>query len=140
MNQEEITQYLEASYIAVMGTISKSGVPHLTPNWYRYNGEVLTFVTTNERLKFANLQRDNRISICIYDPPRASQYVVLYGTATIQDATTGGQDVWDEIRRVIERYVEPPAVDDYVARWRTEPRVLVTVKPDHIATRAPRRR
>lgn len=140
MNHEAITQYLDASHIAVIGTISKSGVPHLTPNWYRYNGEVLTFVTTNERLKFTNLQRDNRLSVCIYDPPVASQYVVLYGTATIQDATTGGQDIWDEIRRVVERYVEPQEVDDYIARWRTEPRVLVTVKPDRIATRTSRRR
>jgi hypothetical protein len=29
-------------------------------------------------------------------------------------------------------------VDDYVARWKTEPRVLITVTPEHIATRAPR--
>jgi hypothetical protein len=29
-------------------------------------------------------------------------------------------------------------VDDYIARWKTEPRVLVTVTPERISTRAPR--
>jgi PPOX class probable F420-dependent enzyme len=135
LNPEEITQYLSASHIAVMATINRSGTPHLTPNWYRYNGEVLTFVTTKERLKFFNLQRDRRISVCIYDPPSASHYVVIYGTVTLAEASTGGQEVWDEIRLVVSRYVAPDRVDDYIARWKTEPRVLVTVTPKHIATR-----
>ena len=73
------------------------------------------------------------ISVCIYDPPVASNYVVISGTATCND-----QDIWDEARRIIARYRAPDEVDDYVARWKTEPRVLITVTPEHIATRAPR--
>ena len=38
----------------------------------------------------------------------------------------------------ITRYRAPDEVDDYVARWKTEPRVLITVTPEHIATRVPR--
>ena len=60
-------------------------------------------------------------------------YVVISGTATCND-----QDIWDEARRIIARYRAPHEVDDYVARWKTEPRVLITVTPEHIATRAPR--
>jgi len=30
--------------------------------------------------------------------------------------------------------------DEYLARWTTEPRVVITVTPERIATRAPRRR
>ncbi len=140
LTEQEITQYLEASHIAVMATINRNGEPHLTPNWYRYNGRALTFVTRNDRLKFRNLQRDERMSVCIYDAPAASNYVVLTGTATIEDATTGGQDVWDEIRRIVARYVAAEAVDGYVARWKTEPRVLVTVTPERISTRGRARR
>jgi hypothetical protein len=58
-----------------------------------------------------------------------------YGTATRND-----QDIWDEARRIIERNRAPDQVDDYLARWKTEPRVLITVTPERIATRAPRRR
>jgi PPOX class probable F420-dependent enzyme len=140
LTPEEITQYLEAPHMAVMATINRRGVPQLTPNWYCYDGKVLTFVTRKDRLKYHNLQRDQRMSVCIYNPPSASNYVVIYGTATIDDATTGGQEVWKRIRRVVERYVAPDQVGAYIERWKTEPRVLVTVTPERIATRQPRSR
>jgi len=116
-----------------VATMNRHGHPHLTPNWYRYDGKVLTLITRKDRLKYLNVQRDNHISVCIYDPPVASNYVVISGTATCDD-----QDIWDEARRIIERYRAPDEVDDYVARWKTEPRVLITVTPEHIATRVPR--
>lgn len=135
MNPQEITAYLAAPHIAVVATVNRNGHPHLTPNWYRYDGRVLTLITRTDRLKYHNLQRDHRISVCIYDPPAASNYVVISGTATCRD-----QDIWDEARRIIERYRAPGEVDEYVARWKTEPRVLITVTPKRISTRAPRRR
>jgi PPOX class probable F420-dependent enzyme len=135
MTPQEITDYLAASHIAVMVTLHRNGQPHVTPNWYRYDGNVLTFVTRTDRLKYRNLQRDPRISVCIYDPPAASNYIVISGKATC--AT---QDIWEEVRRVVARYVAPDQVEGYVARWQTEPRVLVTVTPEHIATRSSGRR
>ena len=135
MTDQDITQYLQASHIAVMATTSRHGTPHLTPNWYHYDGSVLTFVTRSDRLKYKNLQRDNRMSICIYDAPAASNYVVLSGSVTIAEATNGGPEIWDSIRRVVERYVAATEVDDYIARWKTEPRVLVTLTPERISTR-----
>src|SRR5947208_15945342 len=116
-----------------MVTLHRNGSPLVTPNWYRYDGTVLTFITRKDRLKYRNLQRDNRISVCIYDPPAASNYVVISGTATCTD-----QDIWDEARRIIARYRAADEVDGYVARWKTEPRVPITVTPEHIATRVPR--
>jgi hypothetical protein len=86
-------------------------------------------------LKPRNLQRNNRISVCIYDPPVASNYVVITGTATCND-----QSICDEARCIIERYRVLGEVDDYLVRWRTEPRVLVTVTPERISTRASGRR
>ena len=71
----------------------------------------------------------------IYDPPAASHGVVLSGTATCSD-----QDIWGEARRIIERYRAADEVDDSVARWQTEPRVLITITPEHIATRESRGR
>ncbi len=104
MNPQEITAYLAASHIAVVATIHRNGHPHLTPNWYRYDGQVLTLITRKDRLKYRHLQRHNRICVCIYDPPAASNYVVISGTATCND-----QDIWDEARRIIERYRRPDA-------------------------------
>lgn len=140
MTKQDMAEDLDRSHIAVLATISRTGEPHLTPNWYRYNGRVLTFVTRNDRLKYRHLQRDHRMSVCIYDAPAASNYVVITGTASIEDATTGGAAIWDEIRRIVARYVAAVEVDAYIARWRTEPRVLVTVTPERISTRDSARR
>src|SRR5439155_18035564 len=38
--------------IAVVATINRHGHPHLTPNWYRYDGKVLTLITRKDRLKY----------------------------------------------------------------------------------------
>jgi PPOX class probable F420-dependent enzyme len=135
VHQAEITAYLAAAHIAVVATMHRNGHPHLTPNWYRYDGKVLTFMTRKDRVKYLNLQRDPHIAVCVCDPPIASNYVVISGTATCNDHT-----IWDEARRIIERYRAADEVDDYVARWKTAPRVLITVTPEHIATRASGRR
>jgi nitroimidazol reductase NimA-like FMN-containing flavoprotein (pyridoxamine 5'-phosphate oxidase superfamily) len=85
VNEQEITAYLAAPHIAVVATVSRSGAPHLTPNWYRYDGKVLTLITRTDRLKYLNLQRNHRISVCIYDPPVAANDVVISGTASCND-------------------------------------------------------
>ncbi|MBM3223147.1 MAG: PPOX class F420-dependent oxidoreductase [Candidatus Tectomicrobia bacterium] len=131
MTPQELIDYLAPSYLAVIVTLYRDGRPHATPNWYHYDGTALTFITRTDRLKYQHLQRDPRLSVCIYDPPAASNYVVITGRATCR---TG--EIWTEARRIIARYVAPEQVAGYVARWQTEPRVLVTVVPEHIATRS----
>jgi PPOX class probable F420-dependent enzyme len=114
---QEITAYLAAPHIAVVATISRSGAPHLRPNWYRYDGKVLTLITRTDRLKYRHLRRDPRISVCIDDPPVASNDVVISGTTICDD-----QDIWDEARRIMARYRAPEEVDGYLVRWHTESR------------------
>ncbi len=130
MDSQEIVRFLAERRIAVMATINRDGTPQLTPNWYHYDGKELNFVTTKERLKYFNLHRDSRMSVCIYAAPLASDYVVIKGTVTVKD-----QDFWKEARQVIERYVEPDQVDDYVERWKQQPRILVSLNPERISTR-----
>ena len=130
MEKKEIDPFLSGIKMAAMATINKDGSPHLSPNWYHYDGERLSFVTTKERLKFFNLRRDARISVCVYEPPLASNYVVIQGRATVADG-----DIWEDARLVIKRYVEHDQVENYLERWKTQPRILVQVTPDKIYTR-----
>ena len=131
MDQQEINQFLADTRIAVMATLNRDGSPQLTPNWYYYDGTQLTFITTKERTKFFNLRRDSRISVCIYDSPLASEYVVIRGHASISD-----EEFWEDARPIVNRYVEPERVDDIIERWKTEPRILVTLIPERIYTRS----
>jgi Pyridoxamine 5'-phosphate oxidase len=90
MTPQEITASLAAPYTAVVATISRNGMPRLTPNGYRYDRRVLTLITRTDRLKYLNLQRNNRIPVCIGDPPVASNDVVISGTATCTE-----HDIWE---------------------------------------------
>ena len=130
MDQQEINQFLAETRIAVMATINRDGSPQLTPNWYYYDGTQLTFVTTKERIKSFNLSRDGRISVCVYDSPLASEYVVIRGGASIRH-----EGSWEDARHFINRYVQPERVDEYIERWKSQSRVLVTVTPERIYTR-----
>jgi PPOX class probable F420-dependent enzyme len=134
MDARDVNEFLAGIKMAVMATINHDGSPHLSPNWYYYDEERLFFVTTKERKKFFNLKRDQRMSVCVYEPPLASAYVVVQGTATIDDLVPTS-DLWGTARLVIERYVDADDVDAYVERWKTEPRILVAITPEKIYTR-----
>ena len=134
MDARDVNEFLAGIKMAVMATINHDGSPHLSPNWYYYNEERLFFVTTKERKKFFNLKRDQRMSVCVYEPPLASDFVVVQGTSTIDDLVPTSE-LWGTARLVIERYVDADDVDAYVERWKTEPRILVAITPEKIYTR-----
>ena len=52
MDARDVNDFLAGMKMAVMATINSDGSPHLSPNWYYYDGEQLFFVTTKERKKF----------------------------------------------------------------------------------------
>ena len=134
MDNADIAAFLSGIQMAVMATINSDGSPHLSPNWYYYDGDQLFFVTTKERKKFYNLRKDQRISVCVYEPPLASNYVVVEGAANVDDLVPTSE-LWKTARLVIERYVNAADVENYIERWKTEPRILVTITPKRIHTR-----
>ena len=74
------------------------------------------------------------MAVCVYEPPLASDYVVVQGAGTIDDLVPTSE-LWGAARLVIERYVKADEVDTYIARWKTQPRILVTITPEKIYTR-----
>ncbi len=63
----------------------------------------------------------------------ASDYVVLQGPAIIENLVPTSE-LWRTAQLVVERYVDANEVDNYIERWKTEPRILVTITPDDIHT------
>jgi len=72
--------------------------------------------------------------VCVYEPPLASDYVVVQGAAIIDDLVPTSE-LWGTARLVVERYVNADDVDTYIERWKTEPRILVTITAEKIYTR-----
>ena len=124
--------FLKPSHIVVVATIGRSGMPHLTPNWYYYANETLMISTTKERIKYRNLRRDNRMSVCIYSEPRAQDYVTLWGDVIIRDDAS----IWPDTRAIVERYVPAQDVEARLQQLRTQNRVILDFKPERVLFRA----
>ena len=124
--------FLAPSYIVVVATIGPSGMPQLTPNWYAYANGKLMMSTTKERIKYRNLTRDNRMSVCIYSPPRAQNYVTLWGHVAIRDDAS----IWPDTRAIVERYVPASDVDTRLQQLHTQNRVIIDFTPERVLFRA----
>ena len=127
-----IDDFLKPSMIALVATIGNSGTPQLTPNWYRFEEGKLTISTTKGRIKYKNISRDPRLSVCIYSEPRAANYVVLSGKAVIMD----GEDIWPETEAIIERYMSKERVPERIVHMRTEGRVIISLQPERVLFRS----
>ena len=124
--------FLQPSHIVVVATIGRNGMPHLTPNWYAYANGTLMISTTKERVKYRNLRRDNRMTVCIYSEPRAQDYVTLWGRVSIRD----DESIWPDTRAIVERYVPTPDVEARLQQLRAQNRVILDFKPERVLFRA----
>jgi PPOX class probable F420-dependent enzyme len=127
-----LEEFLKPSHIVVVATIGRNGMPHLTPNWYAYANGRLMISTTKERVKYRNLSRDNRMTVCIYSEPRAQDYVTLWGHVTIRDDAS----IWPDTRAIVERYAPPQEVEARLQQLRIQNRVILDLTPERMLFRA----
>jgi PPOX class probable F420-dependent enzyme len=127
-----LEEFLQPSHIVVVATIGRDGMPHLTPNWYVYRNGTLMISTTKERVKYRNLSRDDRMSVCIYSAPQAQDYATLWGHVSIRD----DDSIWPDTRAIVERYVPPTGVEARMQQLRTQNRVILDLTPERLLFRA----
>ena len=68
-----------------VATIEPGGRPQTSLVWARTDGDDVLFSTIKGRRKHANLTRDPRISVLVYDVADPYTYAEVRGTATIID-------------------------------------------------------
>ncbi|MBI3800339.1 MAG: PPOX class F420-dependent oxidoreductase [Deltaproteobacteria bacterium] len=122
--KEEIERFLAERRNAVLGTIRKDGASQLNPMWFNWTGEVFHISTTRTRFKYAHLKRDPRVTLCI-DDATGFKTVIVEGRAEIVE-----NDIWGPTQKIVEKYVDKDQVEVRLARLRTEPRVLIVVRPE----------
>jgi PPOX class probable F420-dependent enzyme len=127
-----LEEFLTPSHIVVVATIGRNGMPHLTPNWYVYAHDTLMISTTKERVKYRNLSRDNRMTICIYSEPLAQDYVTLWGHVSIRD----DDSIWPDTHAIVKRYVPPAGVEARMQQLRAQNRVIIDFMPERVLFRA----
>ncbi len=66
MSDDEVQAYLRSQCQAVLGTISKDGMPHLIPLYYGIDAENRIVVTTfGKAQKVVNVRRDPRATVLV---------------------------------------------------------------------------
>jgi general stress protein 26 len=83
---------------------------------------------TSDRVKYKNLARDPRLSLCI-DDVTGYAYVTAEGKAEIRDS-----DIWDDTRKILVKYRGQEGGAAYLEQLKKQPRVLVVLKPTRIET------
>ena len=74
---------------AVLSTLEPDGKPHSTVVWVKREGDDLLFALPRSRRKTANLFRDPRAAVAIFDPANPYESVQVQGTASIEDDPEG---------------------------------------------------
>ncbi|MDP4038589.1 MAG: pyridoxamine 5'-phosphate oxidase family protein [bacterium] len=65
LNAKELDHLLNTEELAYIATTNADGTPHLMPIWFIYHNGKLYFETDNTTVKFKNIQRLNKVAVCI---------------------------------------------------------------------------
>ena len=68
----------------IVAGIRKDGRPHLSPNWFFWDGDKFYVSTTRNRVKYRVFRRDPRVELII-DDATGFRYVVVSGTVEIRE-------------------------------------------------------
>src|SRR5206468_4737172 len=79
----------DAQNFAVLSTLEPDGRPHSTVVWVKRDGDDLLFALPKSRRKIANLRRDPRAAVAVFDPANPYESVQVQGTATLEDDPGG---------------------------------------------------
>ena len=115
------------SVIAHVASNGPDGFPHVTPVWVELDGDDILFNTALGRTKINNLSADPRVAVSLTDPDDPEISVALRGSV-VSFTTEGAADHDDRLNR---KYM---GADSVKIRPEGQVRVIVRIRPDHIAT------
>lgn len=91
--------------MAHFASIRRSGAPHISPVWYRweagsqpYTG-IATVVSGESAIKTRNVRRNSKVSLSVATDEWPYQYVILEGDATVTE-----ENIKDTVRSIFSRY------------------------------------
>ena len=86
---DKVCTLFDGKHFAVLSTLEPDGRPHSTVVWVKRDGGDILFALPRSRRKTANLQRDPRATVVIYDAASPYESVQVQGTASLEDDPDG---------------------------------------------------
>jgi|SRR5580704_6973047 PPOX class probable F420-dependent enzyme len=123
---EKIEAFLAEPRNVMVAGIRRDGTPHLSPNWFYWDGEQFYISTTRSRVKYAIFRRDPRVSLAI-DDSTGFRAIIIGGTVVIRE------DLPAELprfRAIGAKHGRPAQTDEQILeRLEAEGRVLLAITP-----------
>jgi PPOX class probable F420-dependent enzyme len=132
MTSYEIRNFLlKGTFTGKLGTVNKNGTSHIVPIWYALNKENnILFNTGKNSVKAKNIQRDNRVRLCVDDQIPLYSFVIIDGIAEIMNVEPNELFKWAKI--IAARYMGNDKADEYGKRNSSEGELLIKIKPTKI--------
>ncbi|MGA2829076.1 MAG: PPOX class F420-dependent oxidoreductase [Streptosporangiaceae bacterium] len=124
---ESLGDFLAHTRNLILAGTRADGRPHLSPNWFCWDGERFYVSTTRDRVKYALFRRDPRAQL-LFDDPAGLRAVLLPATVEIREGLAAELPRFRAIR---EKY-GMRALDDseHLQSLIAEGRVLLAITPD----------
>ena len=124
LNDSEVRALLSEPNYAVVSTVNSDGSILSTIVWISAEDGTVAVNSARGRRWPANLERDPRVTVLVYEAGNPYNYVEIRGRAS---ATTDGAD--DHINALAKKYINQ---DEYPFRQPGEERIKFVIEPEHI--------
>ena len=129
MLSDAVREFLNERRFAVLATSNPDGTVQQSVMWYLLEGDTIVMNTAKGRVKFRNMDRSNRISLCVEEGLR---YVTLTGEVSFNDNQEVAQA---DIQRIGRRYdTEEEVREAHEHNWKHQQRVTLTMPINHVVT------
>lgn len=130
MSDTEVRAFLEHGTRTLnVATVRADGRPHVAPVWFVFDGDDIVFNTGVSSVKGINLRCDPRVSLVADDETPPYAFVMLEGTATLDEDLTALRHWATEIGR---RYMGAAQADTFGRRNEVPGELLVRVRPTRV--------
>ena len=86
---DKVRALFDGRTFAVLSTLEPGGSPHSTVVWVKRDGDDILFALPKTRRKIANLNRDPRAAVVVFDAASPYDSAQVQGTASIHDDPDG---------------------------------------------------
>jgi PPOX class probable F420-dependent enzyme len=86
---DNVRKLFDGKNFAVLSTLELDGRPHSTVVWATRDGDDILFALPKSRRKTANLNRDPRATVAIFDATDPYESVQVQGFASLEDDPNG---------------------------------------------------
>ena len=124
---EKIEAFLAEPRNIVVAGIRRDGRPHLSPNWFYWDGEHFYVSTTRSRVKYPIFRREPRAELLV-DDPSAFRAVLVPATVEVREDLEAELPRFKAIRA--KHGMRIPDDADHLKALADEGRILLAFTPD----------